>query len=257
MSHLLWIQHSRSAYSSTSTKCPTCCEYNTAEVHTVTQVQNVPPAVNTTQQKCLQQHKYKMSHLLWIQHSRSAYSNTSTKCPACCEYNQAMGATQHTDGKALTQSWLTCSWAFLWASALQAWAAFPPAPCHSRRSRSLPASGWPASSGSSSVSAASPGQERINTVKQSLYSNMLSIHTVGVSERERERERLCVSVCDCVCVYVCMCMCACVCIYAWMLHIEIMYVWICVAVCIVCYLYVKHFQPQNQLFKNCPLFLLW
>ena len=23
--------------------------------------------------------------------------------------------------------------------------------------------------------------------------------------------------------------------------------------CIVCYLYVKHFQPQNQLFKNCPL----
>ena len=89
MSHLLWIQHSRSAYNSTSTKCPTCCEYNTAEVHTVTQVQNVPPAVNTTQQKCLQQHKYKMSHLLWIQHSRSAYSNTSTKCPTCCEYNTA------------------------------------------------------------------------------------------------------------------------------------------------------------------------
>ena len=41
-------QSERSAYSSTSTKCPTCCEYNAAEVLTSAQVQNVPPAVNTT-----------------------------------------------------------------------------------------------------------------------------------------------------------------------------------------------------------------
>ena len=205
MSHLLWTQPSRSAYSSTGTKCPTCCEHNPAEVLTAVQVQ--------------------MSHLLWIQpgHGRNTAHRWESTYTVLVDLLLGFSLGFSSSGMGgISSSTLPFSSMPISASvrlASQLWVFF-----------SVSSFSW-------------SGRE--NTGKHSLYSNMLSVHTVCVYERE--------IVCDCVWLWVCVTECACVHVCAWMLHREIMHVWICVAMCIVCYLYLKHFQPQNQLFKNCPL----
>ena len=198
MSHLLWIQHSRSAYSSTSTKCPTCCEYNTAEVHTATQVQNVPPAVNTTQQKCLQPHKYKMSCLLWIQPGHGCNTAHRWKSTYTVLVDLLLGFSLGFSSSGMggiSSSTLPFSSIPISASvrlASQLWVFF-----------SVNSFSWSA---------------RKNTVNLCTVTCYPSIQYVCLREREREIVRECVWLCVCVCV--CMCACVPVCAYVHACYIE-------------------------------------
>ena len=186
-------QSERSAYSSTSTKCPTCCECNAAEVLTAAQVQNVPPAVNTTQQKCLHQHKYKMSHLLWIQpgHGRNTAQRQKSTYTVLVDLLLGFSLGFSSSGMGgISSSTLPFSSIPISASvrlASQLWVFF-----------SVSSFSW---------------SGRKNTVKHCLSCNMLSVHTVWEREREIVRACVCLWLCVCVCACVHVPVCACLCAY--------------------------------------------